>query len=94
MIRINDDWVIDVDAYNYVLKKDMHRDKVRKDGTVEHVWDVRGYFSGPEKALKRLREEIIRDELREAEIGLPEAVTAIQRCTREWSEIIERIMKA
>ena len=29
MIRINEDWVVDVDPYNYILKKDMHRTAIR-----------------------------------------------------------------
>jgi len=92
MIRIDDDWVIDVDENNYILKKDLHSEKKRKDGTVEHNWKVIGYYSSPDKALKRFGEEIIRNRLRGAEMGLPEAVRAIRESMKEWSQMVERIV--
>lgn len=93
MIRINDDWVIDVDEHNYILKKDMHTERSRKDGSTEHVYSTKGYFPSPDKALKSFGEEIIRDRLKASEMGLPEAVQAIRESIGEWTRTVDRIMK-
>ena len=96
MIRINDDWVIDVDQYNYILKKDLHivRTRKNKDGSEaeEHSYKVAGYFSSLSGALRGFGEEIIRDKLRDGTHPLCEALQTIRDCTREWNEAVERIM--
>ena len=88
MIRVNDDWVIDVDEYNYILKKDMHRsrERVRKDGTpyIEDDYTVKGYFSTLERALNRLGEEMVRERLKDGAHDLREATQAIRECTGKF----------
>lgn len=93
MIRINEDWIIDVDDHNYILKRDMHTDRIRKDGKVEHVYNIKGYFSSPDKALKSFGEEIVRDRLKESEMGLPEAVQAIRESIEGWNRTVKSIMR-
>ena len=97
MIRINDDWVIDVDEYNYILKRDMHRTKSRKqkDGSVvaEDAYVNKGYFSNMEKALERVREEMVRECLKDASHTLETAVHAIREVTEEWRRITANIME-
>ena len=93
MIRINDDWVIDVDEHNYILKRDMHIETVRKDGRQQHVYKVEGYFSSPQKALKAFGEEIVRDRLKAAEMGLADAVRTVQDTYEEWRRVVEEAMK-
>lgn len=96
MIRFNDDWIIDIDEYNYTVKKDMHciRTRVRRDGTTyqEDVFDTKGYYGSLEKALKRIRDEIIKDEFKDSAHQLSEALQTIRECTREWNETVERIL--
>lgn len=94
MIRINDDWIIDVDDHNYILKKDTHTDRLRKDGKTEHVYNTKGYFSSLDKALKFFGEEFIRDRLKASEMGLPEAVRVIRESLEEWSKTVKSILEA
>lgn len=55
MIRINDDWVVDVDQYNYILKKDMHREEKSRDGkSMVPVYNAVGYYASLRKALDAL----------------------------------------
>lgn len=45
MVRVNDDWVVDVDTCNYILKRDMHkmvRGKRKEDPDVP-LYAVKGY---------------------------------------------------
>lgn len=97
MIRINDDWIIDVDEYNYILKRDMHRrtSRKKKDGSVveEDVYVNKGYFSNMEKALERVREEMVREGLKDASHTLETAVHAIREVTEEWRRITANIME-
>lgn len=97
MIRINDDWVIDVDEYNYILKRDMHRTTSRKqkDGSVvaEDVYVNKGYFSNMEKALERVREEMVREGLKDASHTLETAIHTIRECTEEWRRITASILE-
>lgn len=94
MIRINDDWIIDVDEYNYTLKHNLHRTTNRKlkDGTVktEEVYESVGFYSTAEKAFERLHEEIIRDRLKGASHTLETACRAIREATAEWRELMEK----
>ena len=98
MIRINDDWVIDVDQYNYILKKDLHivRTRKNKDGSEaeEHGYKVAGYFSSLSGALRGFGEEIIRDKLKEPSRTLSEAVTAIRECQEEIRRLVELVEDA
>ena len=92
MIRVNDDWVIDVDDHNYVLKKDLHRlEKSRDKKTMVPAYKTVGYFSSPARALERLGEEIIREKLKGPEMCLHEAVVAIRECTEEWRELVRLV---
>lgn len=93
MIRFNDDWVIDVDAYNYILKRDLHKMEKSRDGkSMVPAYNTVGYYGSLRKALEHLREEIIRDKLRDGTHPLCEALQTIRDCTREWNEAVERIM--
>lgn len=94
MIRINDDWVIDVDDHNYVLKKDLHKTVKAKDGkTMAPAYAVKSYHPSLRRALERLREEIIRDRLKEPDRSLAEACRTIRECTDEWRKLTEQILE-
>ena len=94
MIRVNDEWVIDVDDHNYVLKKDLHRlEKSRDKKTMVPAYKTVGYFSSPARALDRLGEEILRDRLREPIQGLEELADAIGEAQTEWRRLVFTIME-
>ena len=95
MIPINDDWVVDVDEYNYALKKDLHKEVPRKerDGSVTmvHQYKTCGYFSTLQHALNRLLDEMVVEILSDGEISLKEAVARIEKCAKEWRKLIKDI---
>lgn len=98
MIRINEDWVVDVDEFNYTLKKDLHKKTPRKnpDGSVAMVdsYKTRGYYSNLQSALNRLCDEMVIDELSNNDMSLKEAIKTIEKCTREWRDITKNILEA
>ena len=94
MIRVNDDWVIEVEPLCYTLKKDLHKTVKAKDGkTMVPAYAVKSYHPSLRRALERLHEEIIRDRLKEADRTLAEACRAIRECTDEWRELTEQILE-
>lgn len=98
MIRINKDWLVDVDEYNYTLKRDLHsktKKKNPKTGEIEEVDSYRsmGYYSNLASALNRLCEEMRVSELKDKDITLKEAIKIIEDCTKEWREITKEILE-
>lgn len=94
MIRVNEDWIIDIDKYNYTLRRDMHTTRtVKKNGeeVEENVYTTVGHFSSLDKALENLGKEIIRYKLMDGEYDLKTAVEAIRECRDEWQRLTKEI---
>ena len=94
MIRINDDWIIDIDKYNYTLRRDMHATRIiKKNGkeVEENVYTTVGHYSSLDKALENLGKEVIRYKLMGAEYDLKTAVEAIRECRDEWRRLTDEI---
>lgn len=51
MIRINDDYLIRINQYEFAVMKDMHRTK-KDHGKDFHVYDCMGHYSSLERALQ------------------------------------------
>lgn len=56
MIRINDDYLIDCDEVQYILKQDLHKTET-KNGKESQVVKSLGYYSTLENALRVIGEE-------------------------------------
>ena len=92
MIRVNEDWIIEVEPLCYTLKKDLHKTFKAKNGkTMVPAYKTIGYFSSPDKALNRLGEEIIRDKLSKPLKGLGEVAEAIREAREEWKELVRSV---
>ena len=92
MIRVNEDWIIEVEPLCYTLKKDLHKTvKAKKGKTMVPAYKTIGYFSSPDKALNRLGEEIIRDKLSKPMKGLGEVAEAIREAREEWRELVRSV---
>lgn len=83
MIRVNEDWVINVDALNYMPCKDLHRTKPlkQKDGGLVDVDDYSnpiGYFSTLSSALSAIMQKNFRDAVKDGEISLKDALKIVE----------------
>lgn len=95
MIHVIDDWYIDVDDYQYILKKDLHRKKTdKKTGKESDEYKVAGYYSSLDKAINGLGKKIILDDLQGRSTELAEACTRIKEQTDRWERIKADIMGA
>lgn len=94
MIRVNEDWVIDVDTLNYIPMKDMHRKKTvkDKDGTEHEEDDYRagyGYFQSLKGAVRAIAQIEYKNALRGQETTLDGAI----RLMGETIDRFERILR-
>ena len=95
MIRVNEDYIIDVDSYNYTLKRDVHKTtKIKLDGeeTERPIYVTIGYFGSLDKALERLLAENIKEKLNDGVYSLKEAVKIVKKCREEWETLVKEIV--
>ena len=93
MIRINNDYLIDCDGLQYILKIDRHRKKERK-GIESMVTDTIGYYGTLEGALEGYTDYMTRKRHAAAEMSIKDALTVIREERRNLENLIERYTEA
>lgn len=93
MIRINDDYFVDVDENNYVLCYDYHTVKKAKDGSEAPSFKKIGYFSNLATAFKRCAEEITRGRLKDIDVNLQEACQIVRDCYKEIDDLLRESLQ-
>lgn len=83
MIRVNENWIINVDSLNYMPCRDLHRKKALKtnDGTVVEVDDYSnpiGFYTTLSSALSAIMQSNFRDAVKDDEISLKDALKIIE----------------
>ena len=92
MTRIDDNYVIFVDGYNYVLKRDTHRTAKVKDNDEEQpVYVTIGYYGNFKAALERMLQEDIKEKLAEGTRSLKEAVELVKKRHEYWEKLVKRL---
>lgn len=90
MIRINDDYVIDVgENQSYVVKEDKHKEN--KKG--EHVYVTLGYYTRLESALLGAKAHMIHKSMGEGEKSLDEAIRAVRDISNEFISVFRNVTK-
>lgn len=90
MIRINDDYVIDVgENQSYVVKEDKHKEN--KKG--EHVYVTLGYYTRLESALLGAKSHMIHKSMGEGEKSLDEAIRAVRDISNEFISVFRNVTK-
>lgn len=90
MIRVNDDFVIDVDQYNYTAMRDRHKTTVDKDGNESPVYTTIGHYNNLEHALYGIRNWISTNKLSEKDSNLIEAINIIRQTNDEFINVFNR----
>lgn len=96
MIRVNEDWVIDVDTMNYIPMKDLHRKRLvkDKDGTEHEEDDYRagyGYFQTLKGAVRAIAQIEYKNALRGQETTLDEAIRLMGETLTRFEKILKGI---
>lgn len=87
MIRVNDDYVILVDEMNYAPARDRHRTVMSK-GKERAVYDIIGYTSTLERAVKMILDRTTAEVLADGEISLADAIKEIRSINSHFEEML------
>ena len=86
MVRVNEQYVIDVDERCYTVKFDKH--KTDKNGNA--VYDVCGYYGTLEGAIKGVIKSMNSKALSEGIHTLEQALNVVMANNKQFEEILER----
>lgn len=87
MIRVNDDYVILIDEMNYAPARDRHRTVMSK-GKERAVYDIIGYTSTLERAVKMILDRTTAEALADGEISLADAIKEIREINSQFEEML------
>ena len=98
MVRVNEDYIIDIDSLNYTVKRDTHRKTVRKNKTtgLEEEVDLFvtvGYFGNLTEAIKGVIKDTNSRDLSVGVHTLEEALEIVVANNNRVSELLERVLE-
>lgn len=80
MIRVTDDYVITMDERQYIVCRDMHKQRKKKDSEeMEQVYRPLGYFGTLEGSFDFILDSITREQLGEKEYTIEEALMLLRQ---------------
>lgn len=86
MIKVNDKWGIEVDAYNYSIYR-FKDDVVAKDGKVNHRY--LGHYSSLDAAMRGMLDFDVRDKLSEGDFQIGEALDKYKKEVQKFEELLK-----
>lgn len=89
MIRVNENYCIDVDEKCYTVKIDKH--KTDKKGNP--VYETVGYFSCLENAIRGVLVSMNKKQLKDGEHSLKEALKLMQESNRKVYDLLQEVTK-
>ena len=89
MIRLNNDYFIDVDDMNYTLKRDTHKTYTDKNGKEINSVEVISYFSSLNNAIIGARNYFIGKSLQDGEYSLKEAVNRVEEVNKHFEDMLK-----
>ena len=93
MIRVDKDYVIDVDTLNYTAKIDLHKTTIDKSGKERPTYNIIGYYGTLRSAVKGILEYEVRSKLSKGEKSLNEAIKALDKANNKLETILNSIPK-
>lgn len=92
MIRVNDDYVIEVDTMNYVAKEDKHKTRVDKNGEEKDAYRTVGYYGTLKGALVGIKEDMFKSKAVSGEISLENALKELKSIDKEFIETFNKVL--
>lgn len=90
MIKVDDEYIIEIDSCNYIPKIDKKKEYVDKDGNTRHAYDIVGYFGTLKSAIEGVRQDKIRRNLSANDYDLISALAEIGKIDYEFKETLEK----
>lgn len=97
MVRLNREYIVEVEPHNYTLKRDMNKkiSKVTKlgDEVEEDVYNVLGYYGNLQQAIKGAIADMNIRKLSRGEHTLEEAIAIIAKNNEKFDRILKKATK-
>ena len=97
MVRVNDDYVIQIDNYNYSVMRDAHRKTTRKERNGETVeidaYVTVGHYSGLPGAIRGVIKDMNKRELSDGIHTLQEAIDIVVNNNNRFNELLENALR-
>jgi putative transposon-encoded protein len=98
MIKVNDDYIIEIDAFNYTVKRDLHKKTLKKDKILDEEIEVNlyrtvGYYGDLTSAIKGVITDMNRLKLSSGVHTLKEAVDIVLENNRRVSDLLEKALE-
>ena len=94
MIRVNEDYVIEVDQYNYTVQFDLHKTRYDKKLDAElPVYKLVGHFTSLLGALQGVFKDMVRSELAKRDYALEDAIKIINSERIKFSKLMKEVLK-
>lgn len=91
MIRIDNDYVIDIDANNYIPCVDLHKKVNNGKGKMIDGYMTIGFYNSLEGALQGLLDYKVKKSLSDGEKSLETAVGTLRGIYKEFEELVKTI---
>lgn len=96
MIRVTNDFIIDVDDFNFVAKEDKHKTTPVKDKdgniTEKPLYSVIGYYTSLVNALEGIKKFIVLEKLQSKEFSLDDAILEVRTINKEFIDTFNRVI--
>lgn len=89
MIQIDKNYIIDVDKHCYTVKIDKHRE----DKNGNPVYDVWGYYSSLENAIKGVIDAMNTAKLKRGTHDLEKALQIVQKTNDQFTKLLKKAVK-
>lgn len=90
MIKINDEYFIKSEVYDFVLLRDLHTTSKKGDP----MFATLGYFNSVRACIEAALKDAKKARLRKAAtISLAEAIDIIRECDQEFANILDKKLK-
>ena len=98
MIRVNEDYIIEANAYDYEVKLDLHKKaelKNRTTGEYEIVdrFKTVGFYKDLQSAIKGILRDANRRQISEGVIALKEALKIVTDSNDKLNELLEKVLR-
>jgi hypothetical protein len=98
MIRVNEDYIIEIDNFNYTAKRDTHRTTLVKDKATGNesevpLYNTVGHYSNLTGAIKGIITDMNSRKLRDGMHSLEEAIAIVVENNNRVSELLERALE-
>lgn len=97
MIKVTEDYLIDIDSRNYIAKRDTHKKIKLTDPTtneskeIDHL-KVLGFYNNLSGAIKGIVEDMNKRQLKKEAKTLEDAIMIIKRNNERFEELLNKVL--